>query len=183
MDTKNCSKCKLNLPISNFWKDKYKKDGKRTACKKCVANNKEYMKEYHNRTSEDRKNYRKKNSKLLSEKTISWQKKNPERTKYLSRKSHLKKYNLTPEQYDKILILQNNKCLICKKDASNFTKSLHVDHDHKCCAGKESCGNCVRGLLCNNCNTILAHCKDNIETLESVIDYLRRWSYGQSQRN
>jgi hypothetical protein len=27
-----------------------------------------------------------------------------------------------------------------------------VDHDHTCCPGEYTCGKCVRGLLCDDCN-------------------------------
>jgi hypothetical protein len=49
-----------------------------------------------------------------------------------------------------------------------------VDHDHSCCPGKQSCGRCVRGLLCHGCNTSLGLLKDNAETLRRLADYLTR---------
>jgi hypothetical protein len=30
---------------------------------------------------------------------------------------------------------------------------LKVDHDHSCCPGPTSCGMCIRGYLCHECNT------------------------------
>ena len=35
MESKTCSRCKENLPINNFSKDKYAKDGFRSSCKAC----------------------------------------------------------------------------------------------------------------------------------------------------
>jgi hypothetical protein len=40
-------------------------------------------------------------------------------------------------------------CEIC---GDKPEKSLHVDHDHNCCKGPISCGECVRGIICNKCN-------------------------------
>lgn len=43
---------------------------------------------------------------------------------------------------------QDGQCLldICSNEA------IRVDHDHKCCPGRKSCGRCIRGLLCDSCN-------------------------------
>jgi hypothetical protein len=45
------------------------------------------------------------------------------------------------------------------------SKRLGIDHDHT--TGQ------VRGLLCDNCNPALGSFKDNIETLQKAIDYLK----------
>lgn len=57
-------------------------------------------------------------------------------------------------------------------EACGATHRLTVDHDHQCCSGSESCGQCVRGLLCNNCNSTLGHAKDDLSRLKALILYL-----------
>jgi uncharacterized protein YnzC (UPF0291/DUF896 family) len=47
MESKICSKCKLEKNISEFWKEKKKKDGLQIYCKDCCKKiRKEYFKEY-----------------------------------------------------------------------------------------------------------------------------------------
>lgn len=47
---------------------------------------------------------------------------------------------------------QEYKCAICGI-AHQDDAGLHLDHDHRCCPKKgESCGKCIRGLLCWGCN-------------------------------
>ncbi len=75
-------------------------------------------------------------------------------------------YGLSAKEYIEKITAQNNLCAICgdKKEG----KVLCVDHDHK--TGK------VRGLLCGNCNIGLGNLKDNIQILQSAIEYLQKYS-------
>ena len=83
-----------------------------------------------------------------------------------SKEYHLKsKFGITQDEYDLNLELQDNACKICKVDASEFTRNLHVDHCHT--TGE------LRGLLCVSCNVGLGYFKDNIEFLEEAIGYLQ----------
>ena len=60
-------------------------------------------------------------------------------------------YNGTKEFVDRLLEFQGGRCAVCGTHNSG-TKAMHIDHDHACCPGRRSCGACVRGLLCSNCN-------------------------------
>ena len=80
-------------------------------------------------------------------------------------------FKITPKQFDKVVADQNNKCKICDIE---FSRTPTVDHDHACCPGVKSCGKCIRGLLCNNCNAGLGNLKDNISVLQRAIDYLKQ---------
>jgi hypothetical protein len=70
------------------------------------------------------------------------------------KKSHLwAVYRLDSTTYEKIKEQQNHACPCGRFFGASYVP--HVDHDHKCCAGRRSCGKCVRGLLCSRCNTVL----------------------------
>jgi len=57
---------------------------------------------------------------------------------------YLKKYNISKETYLEMLGSQGGVCKICKQDLP-----LVLDHDHACCdVDAQSCGKCVRGLIC-----------------------------------
>ncbi|MDL5351098.1 endonuclease VII domain-containing protein [Microbacterium sp. zg-YB36] len=77
-----------------------------------------------------------------------------------------RRYNLTVAEL--IELFTEAKCAMCgSRDA------LHVDHDHACCPTRgTSCGKCVRGLLCKDCNTLLGHARDSTAILGAAITYL-----------
>lgn len=87
------------------------------------------------------------------------------------RKNHLKStYKITNEQYDFMLLQQQNKCKICNKEetmihqSTDKIKKLSVDHSHK--TGK------IRGLLCANCNLMIGHAKEQSHVLKNAAIYL-----------
>ena len=90
------------------------------------------------------------------------------------RKGLLARFGLTVEDYDRLLESQDYRCAICKRDRQDFLRSFAVDHDHLCCSGKKSCGKCVRGLLCTNCNQGIGCFRDEADTMLSAVEYLRR---------
>lgn len=70
------------------------------------------------------------------------------------RSDHLMKaFGINLDQYEQMLLMQNNLCAICKQPETSVdgrtdrVKNLAVDHCHQT--------NKVRGLLCNSCNSLL----------------------------
>lgn len=88
----------------------------------------------------------------------------------------LKNYNMTKEQYNVMLLIQEGQCAICGTDNPG-EKNWATDHDHSCCPAPPTCGECTRGLLCHNCNRLLGLAKDSVEILQSAIDYLKPPTY------
>ena len=78
-----------------------------------------------------------------------------------------KRHNITKEIYENLLNQHSGKCWICKT-----SDATHIDHDHSCCSGGWSCGKCIRGVLCSNCNTAIGLLKDSQDLLEEAKRYL-----------
>lgn len=84
-------------------------------------------------------------------------------------------YGVSPEAYERMLEAQLSRCAICHVPFGELDIcDVVVDHDHSCCAGKRSCGQCVRGLLCRECNFGIGKLKDSPATLRAAADYLER---------
>lgn len=89
---------------------------------------------------------------------------NPEEYAAKRRYAILKnKYGITREEYERLLTEQGGTCKICNR-AETEGRWLSVDHCHNSLA--------VRGLLCHTCNTAIGMLNDNVETLQSAINYL-----------
>lgn len=87
------------------------------------------------------------------------------------------KFGLSIEKYRQMFIDQNDLCAICSQPETRIFKprdktkemkvmKLCVDHNHA--TGK------VRKLLCHDCNTMIGKAKEDIQILESAINYLKK---------
>jgi hypothetical protein len=81
---------------------------------------------------------------------------------------HLKRsYGITLNEYNQMLVDQNHKCITCgTTDPGGKHGKFMVDHCHS--TGK------VRGLLCKRCNIALGEVGDNVNVLQSMIEYLQK---------
>ncbi|MFG3276233.1 endonuclease domain-containing protein [Streptomyces luteogriseus] len=84
-------------------------------------------------------------------------------------------YGVALDWYWHMLEQQGGKCAICR-DVNNSGRHLYVDHDHGCCPGLKSCGQCVRALLCDSCNRAIGLMRDDAERLEAAAAYVRRYA-------
>lgn len=100
-----------------------------------------------------------------------WKATNSDENKLQEKITRVKsRYGISSDMYQSMLTEQKFKCAICKGDMG----IPRIDHDHKCCPGSKSCGRCVRGLLCDNCNKGLGQFKDNEKSLKNALLYVRK---------
>lgn len=85
MQTKICNHCKKEKLISEFYKNRAKKDGLSDACKICKYG---FTQKY---------------------------RKTPKGKKCRRKSQLKQRYNLTPEQHKKLYLIQNGCCIICNK--------------------------------------------------------------------
>ena len=156
---KTCIKCKLPQLEEEFRKSKENMDGLSGTCNSC-----------RNRQRKDK--YPQEREKI-TKRQKEGRKNDPIRFRGYELK---KRFKMTHEQYEDLLLLQNGICAGCgATESGEKSGSWHVDHDHSCCPANRTCGKCVRGLLCRNCNRSLGLLHDNPKTLEKLAKYLRNW--------
>lgn len=97
-----------------------------------------------------------------AERSREWRERNPNHRVAL--------HGLTPTEFARMVDAQGGKCSICQQVPQG--QRLRVDHDHACCDSKYSCGKCIRGLLCSQCNAALGGFRDDPKLLEAAMRYL-----------
>jgi len=202
MKTKTCSKCGKEKAVTEFGVDNSRQDDLNGRCKKChnlisrettvrrrlgtktqflrpiaIHNDMHWCatcKKVHHKskfncssTSKSGLNnscklsnslaYKKSRKSLLEHKGIAY--------KHSCRMRAMKQnYGLTEPQFQDLMNLQKGVCKICSKDFGLQKKSAFVDHDHL--TGD------VRGLLCQQCNSLLGYARDDIHVLLKAATYL-----------
>ena len=168
MNKKQCTSCKIEKPVSDF----YYRTG---------------TKQYHSQCKDCErvlaKKWYKSNPQYAKEKAKKWRTENIDRVKEYrianKRRSYIvdikRKYNITELEFNNMLLTQKNKCIGCGVDFEFGVqeKTPHIDHCHK--TGK------VRGILCRKCNSVIGFYKDNPKPLFNLSEYLNCHGYSAKQ--
>lgn len=178
--TKKCSGCKeikLKIEFNEFFGNK---DGLDIYCKECNKNNCKKQRQKNKKNNlKNGINYEG-TQKCLKCKEIKTKTKFSENLfnksglhyyckECLRFKNIFHKYNITKEEYLKMIEQQNNKCYICKIDFDSIpTKQIHVDHNKKT--------DKVRSILCMGCNTGIGQLKEKITFFKEAIKYLKEFN-------
>jgi len=102
METNTCGKCRKDLPVTEFNKDRARKTGYAWQCKTC---RKEYDQGYH---AENREKH----------------------LEAMRRTAYARRYKMTVEEYDNLFAKQGNCCAVCGTSQGYASKRLAVDHNH-----------------------------------------------------
>lgn len=140
---------------------------------------KEYVENNKAKVATLKRNYQKSNRQYLLDYHKQWRSKPENQEKIYGytkkriesgaiRRTRLKKYGITLEQYNEILERQEYKCAICLQPSNTMKKSMPVDHNH--ITGK------IRGLLCSTCNTAIGLLKENPDLFIRAVSYLHRYT-------
>lgn len=73
---------------------------------------------------------------------------------------------------EKIKEMMLDGCEVC-----GTKEDLCIDHDHSCCPGQSTCGQCLRGVLCKRCNVAEGHIK-NIHSAMKLVKYMIKYRKG-----
>lgn len=170
---KECKKCKEEKGLSLFPKNRAMADGLHYYCKECTRVSS--LNAYHRgRQDPSEDSDFATREKLCTSCNLIKQNKdfgtNNNRAMTICKecknlKARARRYSMSKEQ---LLELLKSGCQAC----GSF-EELCIDHDHSCCHKGQTCGNCVRGVLCKNCNTLEGILLANKDRIPMVEKYLR----------
>lgn len=177
---KECILCKQPKNIDDFYK--LSNGEPRSYCKSCdikkaadwnknnPSKNKEIRRNYYYRNRQailkQQSGYYLNNKEHIVERERNRRHKNPRAHARMKREQAWKRFGASYNLFDKLLILQDNKCAICTTVFDEKHKP-QFDHDHITIK--------PRGLLCIRCNTNLPYIEDK-EFVKRANLYLKKHS-------
>lgn len=164
---KQCTLCKVVLPLDAFGKRRDRPDGLTVRCRICK-----------NKTSKASRQRTLKNDPQKRERDREACRKhyNTIRGREGARRRYLKRmHGITLKDYNTLFSNQNGCCAICGLHQCELNLPICIDHCHE--TGQ------IRGLLCDNCNKGIGFLQDNREFLHKAITYLEEQYVGQKAKN
>jgi hypothetical protein len=163
---KKCRRCLVEKEAHLFPRNKKLKDGLHTYCKECTRlyykknNIKFEIPDFKTCTKclieKSQHDFYKQNHKIDGLSSMC--------KACLNIGSIISRFNLSQEEYEGMV---KNGCEAC----GSFNK-LCIDHDHSCCNYSGSCGNCIRGVLCSDCNSAEGFIK-NLSQAKGLLEYMK----------
>lgn len=80
-------------------------------------------------------------------------------------------HGITTVEYDAMLAAQGGGCKMCGAVPDTGKRFFPVDHDHSCCPGQRHCRDCIRGILCQDCNVLVGFVEHDRH--QDALAYLR----------
>lgn len=182
MDIQKCTKCGTEKPFTDFYKSKRNRNGIEHRCKDCQRHHGQRL---------ERKNACLYDQGIISNPVTTklcskcgLQKPSTEFNKQKSNSDGLQCYcklcskestkhydrnvrcGISQTDYDWLLQKQEGKCGLC---LVTLQTRLHIDHDHSCCHPdtRRTCKNCIRGLLCGDCNRMFLPVAEKFSHLQN----------------
>jgi hypothetical protein len=177
-ETKTCRKCASPKPLSSFYRDSRRSDGRQSNCKLCNhATRRAWARANPDKVREQKKRDYQTNRSSFQERARRWYERHREKVlqrtsdyarkhKSNARDCHLKRtYGISLAEHQSMREAQGHVCAVCKDPARmSPNKDFAVDHCHS--TGR------VRGLLCHRCNQGIGLLADNPDILRAAIAYL-----------
>lgn len=161
-ETKTCGICSTSKPLLDFPFRRDSADGHHPWCFDCKrSKDREYSEQYRMRHPDERRRSARRHAR---------------RDDVRSRNGEaalLFKYGLTREAFEAKLAAQGGKCPLCPPGAPR-PSMWAVDHDHGCCSGKNTCGGCLRDILCQRHNGALGAFGDDPALFRGAADYVEQ---------
>lgn len=163
METKICTLCKQEKPMGDFYKDAAQRDGIHSQCNLCMsAYKKQHQKNNQIKYNEYARKYRKNNPEKSKDSQRRYRENHADK---ILNSSFKHRFNITLDDYNKMLTDQNGVCAICGETNKTGAR-LAVDHNH--ITGE------IRGLLCMKCNVAVGKWGEDMQLFEKTLSYLKK---------